>query len=173
MDSCADAWWELCEPSLPIVSHDGIADELYGGIGALEPAHEQAQLDQQLLGPDEPVDDVRVVGEAVRGDQAGQQVRLCVVRDDVGAAVAATGGPPARRLMPARRYLTPCDGIHLQICTLGYNEFDFYSKMKNTDSLMGAKLKSKTHLPKTFFDFLSRFLRGWLQSYKKVLILQK
>jgi hypothetical protein len=29
--------------------------------------------------------------------------------------------------------------------------------MKNTDPLMGAKLKSKTHLLNTFFDFLSRF----------------
>jgi hypothetical protein len=83
-------------PSLPVVSHDGIADELYGGIGALEPAHEEAQLDQQLLRPDEPVDDVGVVGEAVRGDQSGQQVRLRVISYDVGAAVAATGGSPAR-----------------------------------------------------------------------------
>jgi hypothetical protein len=38
---------------------------------------------------------------------------------------------------------------------------------------MGAKLKSKTHLQNTFFDFLSRFLRVWLQSLKKVLIWQK
>ena len=29
--------------------------------------------------------------------------------------------------------------------------------MKNTDPLIGAKLKSKTHLLNTFFDFLSRF----------------
>jgi hypothetical protein len=43
--------------------------------------------------------------------------------------------------------------------------------MKNTDPLMGAKLKSKTHLQNTFFDFLSRFLRVWLQSLKKVLTL--
>jgi hypothetical protein len=42
--------------------------------------------------------------------------------------------------------------------------------MKNTDPLMGAKLKSKTHLHNRFFDFLSRFLRVWLQSLKKVLI---
>ncbi len=35
---------------------------------------------------------------------------------------------------------------------------------------MGAKLKSKTHLQNTFFDFLNRFLRVWLQSLKKVLI---
>jgi ubiquinone biosynthesis protein COQ9 len=42
--------------------------------------------------------------------------------------------------------------------------------MKNTDPLMGAKLKSKAHLPNTFFDFLSRFKRVWLQSLKKVLI---
>ncbi len=39
--------------------------------------------------------------------------------------------------------------------------------MKNTDPLMGAKLKSKTHLQNPFFDFLRRFLRVWLQSLKK------
>ncbi len=33
---------------------------------------------------------------------------------------------------------------------------------------MGAKLKSKTHLQNPFFDFLSRFLRIWLQSLQKV-----
>ncbi len=33
---------------------------------------------------------------------------------------------------------------------------------------MGAKLKSKKHLLNTFFDFLSRFLRVWLQILKKV-----
>ncbi len=38
---------------------------------------------------------------------------------------------------------------------------------------MGAKFKSKTHLLHTFFDFLSRFLRIWLQSLKKVLIWPK
>jgi hypothetical protein len=38
---------------------------------------------------------------------------------------------------------------------------------------MGANLKSKTHLLNTFFDFLSRFLRVWLQSLKKVLIWPK
>jgi hypothetical protein len=42
--------------------------------------------------------------------------------------------------------------------------------MKNIDPLMGAKLKSNTHLQNTFFDFLSRFLRVWLQRMKKVLI---
>ncbi len=45
--------------------------------------------------------------------------------------------------------------------------------MKNTDPLMGAKLKSKTHLQNTFFDFLSCFLSVWLQSLKKVLIWPK
>jgi hypothetical protein len=55
--------------------------------------------------------------------------------------------------------------------TLGYNEFDFFlKKMKNTDPVMDAKLKFKTHLQNTFFNFLSRFLRGRLQSLKKVLI---
>jgi hypothetical protein len=38
---------------------------------------------------------------------------------------------------------------------------------------MGEKLKSKTHLQNTFFDFLRRFLRVWLQSLKKVLIWPK
>jgi hypothetical protein len=42
--------------------------------------------------------------------------------------------------------------------------------MKNTDPLMGAKLKSKTHLLNTSFDFFSYFLRVWLQSFQKVLI---
>jgi hypothetical protein len=45
--------------------------------------------------------------------------------------------------------------------------------MKNTYPLMGATLKSKTHLQNTFFDFLSRFLRVWLQSLIKVLIWPK
>jgi hypothetical protein len=35
---------------------------------------------------------------------------------------------------------------------------------------MDAKLKSKTHLLNTFFDFLCHFLRVWLQSFQKVLI---
>ncbi len=39
--------------------------------------------------------------------------------------------------------------------------------MKKTDPLMGAKLKSKTHLLNTFF--FSRFSRVWLQSFQKVL----
>jgi hypothetical protein len=28
---------------------------------------------------------------------------------------------------------------------LGYNEFDFFFKIKNPDPVVGAKLKSKTH----------------------------
>jgi hypothetical protein len=32
---------------------------------------------------------------------------------------------------------------------------------------MGAKLKSKTHLLNTFFDFLSRFMQIWLQKFAK------
>ncbi len=38
---------------------------------------------------------------------------------------------------------------------------------------VGAKLKSKTHLQNTFFDFLSRFLHVRLQSLQKVLIWPK
>ncbi len=38
---------------------------------------------------------------------------------------------------------------------------------------MGEKLKSKTHLQNRFFDFLSRFLRIWLQSLEKLQIWPK
>ncbi len=58
-------------------------------------------------------------------------------------------------------------GDNIVISLLGHNEFDFFQKMKKTDPLMGAKLKSKTHLPK---KFLFRFLHIWLQSFQKVLI---
>jgi hypothetical protein len=40
--------------------------------------------------------------------------------------------------------------------------------MKDTDPLMGAKLKSKTHLQKTFLDFWSRFLHVWLSKSAKM-----
>ena len=53
--------------------------------------------------------------------------------------------------------------LWIRLCTLGYNEFDFFLKIKNTDHLMCAKFKSKTHLLNTFFDF-------WLHSLKKVLM---
>ncbi len=36
-------------------------------------------------------------------------------------------------------------------CTVGYNEFDFILKIKNTDPLMGAKFKYKKHLLNKFF----------------------
>ncbi len=55
----------------------------------------------------------------------------------------------------------------------GTTNLTFFKKIKNTGPLMGAKLKSKTHLQNTFFYFLSRFLRVWLQSLKKVLIWPK
>jgi hypothetical protein len=45
--------------------------------------------------------------------------------------------------------------------------------MKITDPMMAANLKSKIHFLNMFFDFLSRFLRIWLQSFQKVLISQK
>jgi hypothetical protein len=50
--------------------------------------------------------------------------------------------------------------------TLGYNECDFFKKIKNTDPLTGATFKSATHLLYMFFDFLRPFLRIWLQSLK-------
>ncbi len=45
--------------------------------------------------------------------------------------------------------------------------------MKNADPGMVVKLNYKPHLLYTFFDFLSGFLRVWLQSSKKVLIWPK
>ena len=51
--------------------------------------------------------------------------------------------------------------------------FLFLKKMKNTDPVMHAKLKSKTHLQNMFFNILSPFLCSWLQSLKKVLIWHK
>ncbi len=53
------------------------------------------------------------------------------------------------------------------MCTLGYNEFDFFLENEEYRPFDGCKLKSKTHLQNKFFDFLSRFLRIWLQSLKK------
>ncbi len=54
---------------------------------------------------------------------------------------------------------------------LGYNEYlTFFKENEIHKPHDGCKLKSKTHLRNTFFNFLSRFLRGWLQSLKKVLI---
>ncbi len=55
-----------------------------------------------------------------------------------------------------------------QTCTLGYNDFDFENEEHK--SFDGCKLKSMTHLQKTFFDLLNSFLRVLLQSFKKVLI---
>ncbi len=42
------------------------------------------------------------------------------------------------------------------MCPLGHNESDVFKKIKNTDPLMGAKFKSKTHLLDRFFDFWRR-----------------
>jgi hypothetical protein len=42
--------------------------------------------------------------------------------------------------------------------------------MKNTDPLMGAKLKSKTHLQNTFFDFFEPFFARLASKFGKVLI---
>jgi hypothetical protein len=37
----------------------------------------------------------------------------------------------------------------------------------NTNALMGEKLKSKTHLQNTFFDFLSRFFVRLASKFSK------
>ncbi len=57
--------------------------------------------------------------------------------------------------------------------TSGYNEFDFFKKTKNTDPLMGAKFKSKTHLLNTFFLFLAPFFARLASKFEKVLIRHK
>ncbi len=48
---------------------------------------------------------------------------------------------------------------HTHTHTLGYNEFDFLKKFKNTDPLMGAKFKSKTHFLITFLFMALFFVR--------------
>jgi hypothetical protein len=50
---------------------------------------------------------------------------------------------------------------------VGYNEFDFLWKMKNTYPLMGAKLKSKTHLQNTFLDFFDPFFAHLASKFAK------
>ena len=47
-------------------------------------------------------------------------------------------------------------------CPLGYNKFDFFYKIKNTDPLMGAKCKSKTHLLIGTVSW-DRFQKFWLK----------
>ncbi len=44
-----------------------------------------------------------------------------------------------------------------------------FRKWRTQTLLMGAKLKSKTHLQNIFFCFFEPFLRIWLQSLQKVL----
>ncbi len=46
----------------------------------------------------------------------------------------------------------------------------FFRKMKNTDPLMGAKLKSKTHLLNKFFWFFEPFFASLALNFEKVLI---
>jgi hypothetical protein len=43
----------------------------------------------------------------------------------------------------------------------------YFYKMKNTDPLMVAKLKSKTHLLKTFFDFFEPFFARLASKFEK------
>jgi hypothetical protein len=54
-----------------------------------------------------------------------------------------------------------------EACSLGYNEFDFFKKIKNTDPVMGAKFKSKTHLQNTFFDFFKPFFARLASKFSK------
>jgi hypothetical protein len=76
----------------------------------------------------------------------------------------------------ARVCFTPSHAIQRTVEASDHNEkgtknLTFVWKMKNPNPEMGAKLKSKTHLQNTFFNFYSRFLRVLLQSFKNVLIL--
>jgi hypothetical protein len=52
-------------------------------------------------------------------------------------------------------------------CVIGYNEFDFFKKIKNTDPLMGAKLKSKTHLQNTFLKIFEPFFACLASKFSK------
>ncbi len=52
-------------------------------------------------------------------------------------------------------------------CVIGYNEFDFLKKIKNTDPLMGAKLKSKTHYLICFLIFGAVFCAFGFKVWKK------
>jgi hypothetical protein len=61
-------------------------------------------------------------------------------------AVGSVSSPLAHLLNQETRFKS-------QMCPLGYNELDFFWKIKNTDPLMGAKLKSKTHLLYRFLNF--------------------
>jgi hypothetical protein len=42
---------------------------------------------------------------------------------------------------------------------VGYNNFDFFGKIKSMDPWMDAKLNSKTHLKQNLFRFFCAFLR--------------
>jgi hypothetical protein len=50
---------------------------------------------------------------------------------------------------------------------IGYNGFDFFLENEEYRPFDSEKLKSKTNLQNTFFDFLSRFLRVGRQNFKK------
>jgi hypothetical protein len=56
---------------------------------------------------------------------------------------------------------------NVNICPVGYNEFDFLKKIKNTVPLMSAKFKSKTHLLYTFFLFLATFFARLASKFEK------
>ncbi len=82
-----------------------------------------------------------------------------------------TGWGGGRESIPGIEWEPSREPISIRAYTvywaLGYKEFDF-KKWRIQTLWWVQKLKSKTHLQNRFFDFLSRFLRVWLQSFQKV-----
>ncbi len=71
------------------------------------------------------------------------------------------------------RAFGPLFGFDIPTIQKGTTNLTFLKKIKNIVPVMGAKLKSKTHLLNTFFWFLSRFMRVWLQGFQKMLLWTK
>jgi hypothetical protein len=63
-----------------------------------------------------------------------------------------------------KKFVARCTWVHLT----PHNEFDFLKKIKNTDPLMGAKFKSKTHLINTFFIFCPVFCAFDFKVWKSI-----
>ncbi len=72
-------------------------------------------------------------------------------------------GPSPKQLID-HRY------VGVRTCTVEYNESDFFLENKEYRPLMGAKLKSETHLQNTFFDFFEPFFVRLASKFEKVQI---
>ncbi len=67
-----------------------------------------------------------------------------------------------------------CDLLYFAGCTSClYIRVQRFNQLGSPRLLRVAKFNSKTYLQNTFFIFLSRFARGWLQSLQKYCMIQK